>query len=94
MDLVNAFWHLLNFLAPAVGLGLIATLLAKLVWWRLLAPVPWRGLLQCVISACALAQLVGLVLSGHDGRISTYTLMVLSCALALWWCGFRPRQAS
>lgn len=93
MGILDGLWHLLNFLAAPVGLGLIATVLARLVWRRRLAALAWRAVLQCVISACALAQLIGLVLSGHDGRMSTYALMVLACALALWWCALRPNES-
>ena len=39
MGPLDAFWHLLNFFAPAVGVGLIAAALAKLLWRRELAGV-------------------------------------------------------
>ena len=44
MGPLDALWHLLNLLLPAVGLGLIAASLAKLLWRAALAPVAWRRL--------------------------------------------------
>lgn len=89
---VEAFWHLLNFFAPALGLGLLSSWMAKLLWRRELKGVSWRrlGTWAC---ACAAAVLVGgLVVFGHDGRMATYGAMVLACATALWWAGFGSRR--
>lgn len=92
MGFFDALWHLLNFFAPALGLGLIAATLAKLIWRRTLSAVSWRRLAQHACAACSVALVGGLVLGGRDGRMSTYVAMVLACALALWWSGLRrPR---
>jgi hypothetical protein len=93
MSFFDGLWHLCNFFAPALGVGLIAATLAKLLWRHLLAGVAWRTLAQRACVACAVALLGGLVLSGRDGRMLTYAAMVLACALALWWSGFGPRRA-
>lgn len=90
MGFLDALWHLGNFFAPALGVGLIAASLAKLLWRHALAAVPWRELAQWAVGGCTLALVAGLVLNGRDGRMSTYALMVLCCALALWWRGFAP----
>ena len=42
MGPLDVLWHLLNFVAPAVGLGLIAATLCKWIWRRELAGVRWR----------------------------------------------------
>jgi hypothetical protein len=85
---LDAFWHLLNLLAPAVGLGLIAPTLAKLLWRRALKRVSWLRLSLWVGSACALVAIGGLIVFGHDGKMATYAAMTLACALTLWWIGF------
>lgn len=90
MGPLDALWHLLNLLLPAVGLGLIAASLAKLLWRTALAKVSWRRLAGWACAAAGLALLAGLVLTGRDGRMSTYAAMVLSSAGALWWAGFGP----
>ena len=90
MGPLDALWHVLNLLAPALGLGLIAAGLSKLLWRRALAAVPWRRLTAWACAAALLALVAGLVLSGHDGRMATYAAMVLASAVALWWVGFGP----
>ncbi|MDH4392494.1 MAG: hypothetical protein QE285_13865 [Aquabacterium sp.] len=89
MNAMDALWHLANLVAPALGLGLIAASLSKLLWRRALAPVAWRHLASWATGAAAVALLAGLVLTGRDGRMATYALMVLATAAALWWAGFR-----
>jgi hypothetical protein len=37
----------------------------------------------------AAASALGLVAFEHDGKMATYAAMVVACALALWWRGFR-----
>jgi hypothetical protein len=91
MGPLDAFWHLANLIAPGLGLGLIAAALAKLLWRRELAAVPWRRLATWAASASIAALLAGLVISGRDGRMGTYGAMVMACAAALWWTGFRRR---
>jgi vacuolar-type H+-ATPase subunit I/STV1 len=91
MGPIDAFWHFANLIAPGLGLGLIAAALAKLLWRRELAAVPWRRLATWAASASIVALLAGLVISGRDGRMGTYGAMVMACAAALWWTGFRRR---
>jgi hypothetical protein len=78
----------LNFLGPAVGMGVIASTLAKLLWFRELKSVRWRRLAVPVFVASTLVSVAGLVIFGHDGKIATYAAMVVVCALTLWWFGF------
>ena len=94
MDPLDALWHLLNFWAPAVGVGALAAALSKLLWRRELAGVRWRRLALAGSLAAAVALLAGLVLSGRDGRMLTYAAMVAACALAQWWAGFGPGRRS
>ena len=89
MGPLDALWHLLNFVAPAVGVGLIACGMAKLLWRRTLRSVPFAGLAGWAIGAGLLSLLAGLVVFGRDGRMATYALLVFSTALALWWKGLR-----
>ena len=34
-------------------------------------------------------SIAGLVVFEHDGKMATYAAMVVACAAALWWAGFR-----
>lgn len=90
MDLLGGLWHLLNFYAPAIGVGLVASLLAKLLWYADLKASPWWRLWAWASGSAALTSIGGLVYFGRDGKMATYAAMVLACALSLWWAGFGP----
>ena len=85
---LDALWHLLNFFAPAFGVGLLTPLIAKLLWRRGLKGVGWSRLAIWATACSALVLMLGLIYFGADGRIATYGAMVLACALSLWWFGF------
>ncbi len=85
MEVVDAFWHLVNLFAVPVGLGLLAPAMAKLVWRDALRGASWAGLALRVSLLCAGVTLAGLVIFGHDGRMATYAAMVAASALLLWW---------
>ena len=89
MQAADAFWHLTNFLAPAVIVGGIAAGLTRLIWRRELGKGGGFRLWAWASGACALSLLLGLVLFERDGRMATYGVMVAACATALWWAGFR-----
>lgn len=93
MGPLDAFWHLVNFVAPALGVAALATLLSKLLWRKALAAHSLRQLWQVSAAAGVAALVLGWLVFGRDGRMGTYALLVLSCALALWWQGFvaKPR---
>ncbi len=90
MGPLDALWHAINLFLPALGLGALAAALAKVVWRRELAVVPWKRLAGPACAACSTVALAGLVLLGSDGKMSTYAAMVLACAVTLWWRGFGP----
>jgi hypothetical protein len=78
----------LNFLAPALGVGMLAPAMAKLLWRRRLKPVAWLSLSLWATGGAVVALLASLVVFGRDGQMATYGLMVMGSALALWWAGF------
>jgi len=81
---IDAIWHLANFFAPALGVGLLASLIAKLLWRRELKGAPWLRL-GAWASLCGASVLVaGLVVFGHDGKMATYAAIVLASALSQW----------
>lgn len=93
MGPLDAFWHVLNFFMPALGVGCLGAAVVKLLWRRELARVAWRRLAAWGTGAGAGALLAGLVLFGRDGRMATYALLVLAAALAFWGAGCRPGAA-
>ena len=92
MDVIGGFWHVLNFAAPALVIGLLASLAAKLLWRREIAGASVVRLWRWSSGLALLATLIGLVVFGRDGKMATYVGMVLSCAAGLWWAGFGSRK--
>jgi hypothetical protein len=89
MGPTDLFWHLANLLAPALGLGIIAASLAKLLWREALRQMPWARLAAWLVAGNAVVVVAGLVLQGRDGRMATYAAMVAVSAALLWWRGVR-----
>jgi len=87
---IDTLWHLLNFFAPAFGVGLLAPSFAKLLWRRGLNDVSWLRLCAWVTGCCAVVLVAGLITFGHDGKMATYAAMVVVGAATLWWLGFGP----
>jgi peptidoglycan/LPS O-acetylase OafA/YrhL len=74
LDLLN---HLLNFSAPAVAVGGLMALTARVFYRsRHKAPGIWA---QAAINsvACAVVLFIGLWFFGRDGKMATYAAMVL-----------------
>lgn len=89
MGPLDALLHLVNFFGPAIGVGLIAAGLCKLLWWKALRPVGFVRLALWAMAAGVIALIGGLVLFGRDGKMATYFLLMAAAALALWWRGLR-----
>lgn len=92
MDLLDGFWHLLNLFGPAMGMGAVSALFAKLLWWRELKGVGWLWLAGWAVASASLVLLIGLAWTGRDGKMITYGAMVLGCAVALWWAGWGAKR--
>jgi hypothetical protein len=91
MGPLDAIWHSLNFLAPALGMAVLAASAAKLLWRRDLAAVRWHRLALWAAGAGMVALVGGLVAFGRDGKMATYGALVVATAVALWWVGFARR---
>lgn len=91
MGLLDAIWHLFNFVAPALGVALLAASVTKLSWRRDLAAVAWHVLVLWAAAAGVLVLIAGLVLFGRDGKMATYAALIMASAVALWWVGFGRR---
>jgi hypothetical protein len=91
VDFLGAFWHLLNFAAPAVFIGLFASVMAKILWRRDLAGVSVLRLWRWSAGLACLAAIVALAVFDRDGKIVNYSAMVLASAAGLWLAGFVRR---
>lgn len=84
MNPLDAFWHLMNFIAPAVFVGALSAAGAKLVWARELRGRSWLQLLGWAAVPAVLVAVAGLLVAGRDGRMTTYVAMVVAAAVGLW----------
>lgn len=92
MGLLDGLWHLVNFFAPAVFVGVLASALTKLFWRSELKTVPWHRLASWAVASSAVVLVAGLVVTGRDGKMATYGAMVATCGGCLWWMAFGPRR--
>jgi len=92
LESAQALWHVAAFIVPALVLGGLSAVAARLIWRRELAAAGLWRLWAWAGAAATLTSLAGLVISGSDGRMTTYAAMVFACALALWWSGFRAAR--
>jgi hypothetical protein len=90
---LDAAWHLMNFFAPALGVGCLTALMAKVVWRRTLHGAGLIRLSLWSTLGCALGLVAALVLFGRDGKMAGYGLMIVAGAVCLWWTGLRARPA-
>ena len=84
MDLLDLFDHLLSFAAPALVVALLATIAGPLVLPRTAPGPAWwvRFAINCAAGLAALAA--GLWYFGRDGKVATYSAVVLVVATAQW----------
>jgi ABC-type enterochelin transport system permease subunit len=85
MSLFGLLDHLLNFVAPALLVGLLVAVLAPPLMKKARPHHSW--LIQGAINSGAgvLALLAGLLIFGRDGKMATYAAMVLACASCQWF---------
>lgn len=82
MNFFQLVFHLIGLLLPALAMAVFMPLAGRwvmgpggLTWHR-------RALGHAVLGSVVLV--LGLVLQGHDGRISTYASLVLVCGSLEW----------
>jgi hypothetical protein len=85
MGPIDSFFHLLNFVAPALAVGVLTALAARFFMKNKPSVPSWRA--QAAINSVVslLALLGGLWFFGHDGKMATYAALVLACATSQWW---------
>ena len=92
MGPLDALWHLLNFFAPAIGVGVITAAMARMVWRHELRTFGFGRLAAWTCGGCVVGLVGALIFFGRDGKMAGYALMLLTCSLALWWAGLRSAR--
>jgi len=84
MGFIDFLNHVLNFLAPAAWLAIVMTLAPRIFKVnRVVKPsIPAMAAINFIVSLAAF--LLGLVFFGRDGKMATYSGMVLMCATSQW----------
>ena len=87
MNVLQFLFHVLNFVAPAVCVGVLLAGGTALCWRKAQHLLPWYTVvgIHSVLGVLVLA--LGVVLLGHDGRMATYAVMVVSMATCQWLVG-------
>ena len=78
--------HVLNFMAPAWGVALFGVLAARLAARGGLALSRWSWRKQTVVSGVVGSTVLagGLVFFGVDGKMTTYSALVMVCGTVQW----------
>jgi Mg2+/Co2+ transporter CorB len=82
MATLDLFNHLINFLAPALAVGVVLALVGP--WFMKKSPSAPGLFAQSAINfvAGALALGAGLWFFGNDGKMASYGAMVVVCAIS------------
>ncbi|MDB5946653.1 MAG: hypothetical protein JWQ33_1679 [Ramlibacter sp.] len=83
MGPLDLLLHLGGLLAPAAGVALLVSLLARPLF-RGAGDQPWLRSFAIDFIAGGAALMAGLWLFGHDGKMLTYAALVLACASSQW----------
>jgi hypothetical protein len=92
MDPLDLLFHLLNFLAPAMGGSVLLAVLARLVVRSRACGESLLTQIGVNFLASALALGLGLWFFGRDGKMASYAAMVLCSASSQWLMqrGWKP----
>jgi hypothetical protein len=84
MGPIAALTHLLSFAAPAISLALLVTLGAHFFMKKRPPALALSTQLAINIIASIVVLALGLWLMGRDGKMVSYTVMVVTCATSQW----------
>jgi hypothetical protein len=79
--------HLLGFMAPALAVALLVTLAARLVLPRKASGLGWWAMAGINFLAGLAVLAAGLWVFGRDGKMATYSALVIAVATCQWLTG-------
>lgn len=84
MSLIDLLVHFANFLAPALAVGVLLAVIAPVLdgKWRDARAVRVHAAINCIVTVTALS--FGLWYFGRDGKMATYSAMVIAAASSQW----------
>lgn len=84
MNASDLFFHLLNFLAPAVFVAMVMVLVDRLIMGKRLSAARWWIQGAVNFAVCASVLVLGLWFFGRDGKMLTYATLVVCAATSQW----------
>ena len=85
MGPLNLLNHLLNFVLPAVAMGVMMPLFSRLLWRKVPIKRSLKAQMAITTLACLAVLITGLVVFGVDGKMATYAGVVLVASGCQWW---------
>ncbi len=82
MTFAQAVFHLLNFTLPALAMAVLMPAAGR--WGMGGQGIPWPRRVLWHLLAGVLVLVLGLVLQGQDGKMSTYAVLVLVAGTLEW----------
>jgi hypothetical protein len=84
MGLLDAMWHIINFILPAAFVAVFVTLLGRFLKQN--RPTAGSFIARTAINfiACIGVLVIGLILAGRDGKMLIYLCMVIASATVEW----------
>jgi hypothetical protein len=84
MGFIDFLNHVLNFLAPAAWLAIVMTWAPRVFKKNRVTSPSLRAIVAINFIVSLAALLLGLVFFGRDGKMASYSGMVLMCATSQW----------
>lgn len=85
MDFLDLIWHLAGFMAPAVFVGVVVAVLARVFRRGAGGAGPLRRQAALNVATGLGVLMLGLALTGRDGRMLSYGALVLAVAASQAW---------
>jgi hypothetical protein len=84
MGVLDAVLHVINFMLPAACVALMVTFVGRFLKQN--KPITGKFIARSAINfvVCLAVLIIGLILTGRDGKMFTYLAMVIASATVQW----------
>ncbi len=84
MGVLDAILHALNFMLPALVVAFLVTFAGRFFKKNRPFAVTFIGKFAINLIVCVAVLLIGLILTGRDGKMFTYLAMVIASGTLQW----------
>jgi hypothetical protein len=89
VDPLDAVWHFTNLFLPAWGVAALMAAALKLIWRETVSGMAWRTLAGWGGLGGTLGLFAALMLTGGDGTMTGYGLMLLGITATQWGISYK-----